>query len=71
MTRSNGHSYYPYLIGRHFKEKIDHYILEYLFKQGIHLEEKQKWVKKIPCYEFDNYMQKGKKYGGICAFNKR
>jgi len=49
----------PYLIGRHFKVKIDHDSLKYLLEQRISLEEQQKWVTKILGYDFEILYKKG------------
>jgi hypothetical protein len=43
----------PYLIGRHFKVKIDHDSLKYFLEQRLSLEEQQKWVTKILGYDFE------------------
>ena len=42
----------PYLIGRHFKVKINHGSLKYFFDQRLSLEEKQKWVTNMFGYDF-------------------
>ena len=52
--------YYPYLTGIHLKEKVDHDSLEYFLEQGVLLEETQKWVTKIPCYDFEIIYKKAK-----------
>ena len=50
----------PYLIGRHFKVKIDHDSLKYFLEQRLSLEEQQKWVTKILGYDFEIVYKKGK-----------
>ena len=52
--------WHPYLIGRHFKVKIDHDSLKYFLEQRLSLEEKQKWVTKILGYDFEIVYKKGK-----------
>jgi hypothetical protein len=49
-----------YLIGRHFKFKIDHDILKYFLEQRLSLEEQQKWVTKILGYDIEIIYKKGK-----------
>jgi hypothetical protein len=39
--------WHPYIIGIHFKVKIDHDSLKYFLEQWLSLEEQQKWVTKI------------------------
>jgi hypothetical protein len=51
----------PYLIGRHFKVKIDHDSLKYFLEQTLSSEEQQKWVTKILGYDFEIIYKKGKK----------
>jgi hypothetical protein len=53
--------WFPYLIGRHFKVKIDHDILKYFLEQRLSSEEQQKWVTKILGYDFEIIYKKGKK----------
>jgi hypothetical protein len=54
--------WHPYLIGRHFKVKIDHDSLKYYFlEQRLSSEEQQKWVTKILGYDFEIVYKKGKK----------
>jgi hypothetical protein len=52
--------WHPYLIGRHFKVKIDHDSLKYLLEQRLSSEEQQKWVTKILGYDFEIIYKKGK-----------
>ena len=42
-----------YLMGRHFKVKIDHDILKHFLQQRIYSEEKKKWVIKMLGYDFE------------------
>jgi hypothetical protein len=51
----------PYLIGRHFKVKIDHDSLKYFLEQRLSSEEQQKWVTKILGYDFEIIYKKGNK----------
>ena len=50
----------PYLIGRHFKVKIEHDSLKYFLEQRFSLEEHQKWVTKKLGYDFEIIYKKGK-----------
>jgi hypothetical protein len=50
----------PYLIGRHFKVKIDHDSLKYFLEERMCSKEQQKWVTKILCYDFEIIYKKGK-----------
>jgi hypothetical protein len=50
----------PYLIGRHFKVKIDHDSLKYFLEQRLSSKEQQKWVTKILGYDFEIVYKKGK-----------
>jgi hypothetical protein len=49
-----------YLIGRHFKVKIDHYSLKYFLEQRLSSEEQKKWVTKILGYDFEIVYKKRK-----------
>ena len=50
----------PYLIGMHFKVKINHDSLKYFLEQRFSLEEKQKWVANMLGYDFEISYKKGK-----------
>ena len=50
----------PYLMGWHFKVKIDHDSLKYFLEQRISSEEQQKWVTKMWGYDFEIVYKKGK-----------
>jgi len=50
----------PYLMGQHFKVKIDHDSLKYFLEQRISSEEQQKWVTKMLGYDFEIVYKKGK-----------
>jgi hypothetical protein len=52
--------WHPYLIGRHFKVKIDHDSLKYFLEQRLSLEEQQKWVNKMLGYDFEIIYKKMK-----------
>jgi hypothetical protein len=61
----------PYLIGRHFKVKIDHDSLKYFFEQRLPSEEQQKWVTKIFVYDFEIiYKKREAKCCGRCTLKK-
>ena len=50
----------PYLIGRHFKAKIDHDSLKYFLEQRLSSKEKQKWVTNMLGYDFEIIYKNGK-----------
>ena len=50
----------PYLMGRHFKVKMDHDNLKYFLEQRLSSEEQQKWVTKMLGYDFEIIYKKGK-----------
>jgi hypothetical protein len=50
----------PYLIGRHFKVKIDHDSLKYFLEQRLSSEDKKKLVTKMLGYDFEIIYKKGK-----------
>ena len=50
----------PYLMGRHFKVKIDHDSLKYFLEQRLSSKEHQKWVTKMLGYDFEIVYKKGK-----------
>eukprot|EP00253_Pinus_taeda_P008208 PITA_08208 len=50
----------PYLMGRHFKVKMDHDSLKYFLEQRLSSREKQKWVTKMLGYDFEIIYKKGK-----------
>jgi hypothetical protein len=51
---------HPYLIGIHFKVKMDHEILNYFLEKWLSSEEKQKSVTKMLGYDFEIIYKKGK-----------
>ena len=53
--------WHPYLIGRHFKVKIDHDSLKYFLEQRLSSKEQQKWVTKILGYDFESSIKRGSK----------
>ena len=61
----------PYLIGIHFKVKIDHDSLKYFLEQMLSLEEKQKWVTKMLGYYFEIIYKNGKKNVVADALSKK
>ena len=50
----------PYLMGRHFKVKMDHDSLKYFLEQRLSSEEQQKWVTKMLGYDFEIIYKKWK-----------
>ena len=50
----------PYLMGRHFKVKMNDDNLKYFLEQRLSSEEKQKWVTKMLRYDFEIIYKKGK-----------
>jgi hypothetical protein len=60
----------PYLIGRHFKVKIDHDSLKYFLEQRLSSEEQQKWVTKILVYDFEIVYKKGKQNVVVDALSR-
>jgi hypothetical protein len=50
----------PYLIGRHFKVKIDHDNLKYVLEQWLSSEKKQNWVTNMLGCDFEIIYKKGK-----------
>jgi hypothetical protein len=61
----------PYLIGRHFKVKIDHDSLKYLLEQRLYSEEQQKCVTKILGYDFEIIYKKGKQNVVVDALSRK
>jgi hypothetical protein len=62
---------HPYIIGRHFKVKIDHGSLKYFLEQRLSLEEQQKWVTKMLGYDFEIIYKKGKKNVVVDALSRK
>ena len=50
----------PYLMGRHFKVKMDHDSLKYFLEQRLSSKGQQKWVTKMLGYDFEIIYRKGK-----------
>ena len=50
----------PYLMGRHFKVKIDRDSLKHFLEQRLYSKEQQKWVTKMLGYDFEIIYKKGK-----------
>ena len=50
----------PYLIGRHFKIKIDHDSLKYFLEQRLSSEEQQEWVTKMLGMTLKSSTKRGK-----------
>jgi hypothetical protein len=63
--------WHPYLIGRHFKVKIDHDSLKYFLEKRLSLEEKQKWVTKMLGYDFEIIYKKGKQNIVVDALSRK
>ena len=49
----------PYIMGRHFKVKIDHDSLKHFFEQRLYSEEQHKWVTKMLGYDFESSTKNG------------
>ena len=62
---------HPYLVGRHFKVKIDHGSLKYFLEQRLSSKEQQKWVTKRLGYDFEIIYKKGKQNVFADAFQER
>jgi len=60
-----------YLMGRHFKVKIDRNSLKYFLEQRLSFEEQQKWVTKIFGYDFEIMYKQGKKNVVANALSRR
>ena len=50
----------PYLLGRHFVIKTDHYSLKYLMEQKITTTFQSKWLSKLMGYDYEVSYKKGK-----------
>ena len=50
----------PYLLGRHFIIKRDHFSLKYLLKQKIATTFQSKWLPKLMGYDYEITYRKGK-----------
>jgi len=50
----------PYLMGRHFKVKMDYDSPKYVLEQRLSLEEQKKWVTNMLGYDFQIIYKKGK-----------
>ena len=61
----------PYLIGRHYKVKIDHDSLKYFLEQRLSSKQQHKWVKKMLGYDFEIICKKGKKNVFIDALSRK
>ena len=61
----------PYLMGRHFKVKIDHDSLKCFLEQRLSSEEKQKWVTKMLGYDFEIIYKKRKKNVVVDALSRK
>jgi hypothetical protein len=63
--------WHPYLMGRHFKVKTDHYSLKYFLEQRLSSEEQQKWVTKMLGYDFEIIYKKGKQNVVVDALSRK
>eukprot|EP00253_Pinus_taeda_P013453 PITA_13453 len=61
----------PYLMGRHFKVKIDHDSLKYFLEQRLSSEEKKKWVPRMLGYDFEIIYKKGKQNVVVEALSRK
>jgi len=50
----------PYLLGRHFVIKTDHFSLKYLMEQKITSSFQSKWLRKLMGYDYEICYRKGK-----------
>ena len=50
----------PYLLGRHFKIKIEHHSLNFFLEQHLSSPEQHKWVTKMLGYDYEIIYKKGK-----------
>jgi hypothetical protein len=50
----------PYLFGKHFHIKNDHWSLKYFLEKRISSLEQQKWVTKLFEYDYEIIYKKGK-----------
>ena len=51
----------PYLMGRHFKVKIDHDSLKYFLEWRLSSKEQQKWVTKMLGHDIEIIYKRGNK----------
>jgi len=64
--------WWPYLMGRHFKVKMDHDILKYFLEQILSLEEQKKWVTNMLGYDFEIiYKKREEKCCCKCTLKRR
>jgi len=50
----------PYLLGRHFIIKTDHFSLKYLLEQQISTSFQRKWLSKLMGFDYEICYKKGK-----------
>lgn len=48
-----------YILGSHFKVKMDHQSLKYLMQQWINTPTQQRWITKLMGYDFNIFYNKG------------
>jgi hypothetical protein len=63
--------WFPYLIGRHFKVKINHHSLKYFLEKLLSSDKQQKWVTKIVGYDFEILYKKGKHNVGEDSLSRK
>eukprot|EP00253_Pinus_taeda_P016377 PITA_16377 len=61
----------PYLMGRHFKVKMDHDSLKHLLEQILSSKEQQKWVTNMLGYDFEIIYKKGKQNVVVGALSRK
>ena len=61
----------PYLMGRHFKVKMDHDSLKYFLEQRLSSKEQQKWATKMLGYDFEIIYKKGKQNVVVDALSRK
>ena len=54
------HTWWPYLLGRHFQIKTYHHSLKYFLEQRLSSPEQNKWLKKMLGYDYEIIYKKGK-----------
>ena len=63
--------WHPYLMGRHFKVKIDNDSLKYFLEQSLSSKQKKKWVTKMFGYDFEIIYKKVKQNFVVDALSRK
>lgn len=53
-------TWWPYLLGFHFKVRTDHHSLKYFLEQCISSPKQHKWLTKMLGYDYEIIYKKGK-----------